>query len=287
MKKLRISSDLNLHYCTKDNVCDYVYQGILFLKKMGFDAANFPLNSLLKLMGEEWEYMITSAVEAATKVGIHFELCHLPYTWKKFESEEQKMIFNDSVHRAIDAAKLLGVDYAVLHPNSVTVPRECFDRQVEFDSVMRHLSPFVDHAVRVGVDLVVENMLIHHSHNPVYRYCSEPEELCDLADALGIGICWDFGHANINSLKQSDALACVGSRLKVLHVNDNYGKEDIHIAPFLGNINWSDAMKGLYDIGFDGLLNYELTMNNIPYALRETFAQYLVDAAKELMALIG
>ena len=85
---------------------------------------------------------------------------------------------------------------------------------------------------------------------------------------------------------QSEALAYVGKRLKVLHVNDNLGADDDHIAPFMGNVDWVDAMYGLALAGFDGPLNYEVGASRIPTELRSDLAKYLVDAADKLMEYI-
>ena len=193
--------------------------------------------------------------------------------------------FSKLVHQGIEAAKLLHVRYAVLHPNTTTLPLEGFDQQKRYDEVMAHLSPFVEHAEKLGVQLVVENMRMVHGSVPSKRYCGTPEELCKIADALGIGVCWDFGHAHINGLKQSEALTYVGSRLKVLHVNDNVAQDDIHLPPFIGTIDWKDAMAGLRAVNFRGLFNYEIHTSRIPDTLRESFAGYLVAAAHQLLRL--
>lgn len=288
MDQLRISSKLSLHGNPNPagDVSEYIYQGLVFMKKMGFDAADFPMKALFPLMGDDWERIVTKAAEDAEQLGIKFEVCHLPYGVKVGGTPEEVAPFNESVHRGIEAAKILGVDYAVVHPNTITTPLEEFDHQKLYDSVMEHLSPFADHAAKVGLDLAVENMRLVHKHYPIHRYCGTPDELCEIADALGVGVCWDFGHANINGIKQSEALAYIGSRLKVLHVNDNYAGNDIHLAPFCGNLDWADAMKGLSAVGFKGLLNYELETRNQPAAVREDYARYLINAAHELMALM-
>jgi len=283
MNKLRISSKINLHYCPMDDVSEFIRQGLSFHKKMGFDAADFPMN-LLDLMGKGWEKGVITAAEDAVKAGIRFEICHLPFGIKSNAEQEEISRFNARMYRAIDAAKILGVDYAVLHPNTSTVPLESFDRQAQYDSVMSHLSPYTEYAAKTGVNIVIENMRVVHSQIPIHRYCGAPDELCDIADALGIGICWDFGHANINGLKQSEAFSYIGSRLKVLHVNDNFGNGDCHVAPFCGQIDWRDAMQGIGAIGFQGLLNYEVATHHMPAAVRESFARYLLDAAHELIA---
>jgi len=134
--------------------------------------------------------------------------------------------------------------------------------------------------------LVVENMRLVPKPTPSHRYCQAPEELCDIADTLGVGICWDFGHANIGDLKQSEALKYVGKRLKMVHLNDNCGKDDDHLPPFIGKVDWRDAMHGLALAGFEGLLNYELHTNTLPENMRIPFAEYLTRAARELESYI-
>lgn len=282
MKRFRISSTLNLHDCTKSDLSEFIRQGIFFMKAQGFDAMDFPLK-ILESEQDNWPIYIEQAISYADQAGIHFEVCHLPYSTAICSKPELLPEFNEKVHRAIDAAAALGVKYAVLHPNTTTIPASEFDRTAQYDIVMNHLAPFVVHANRVGLKLAAENMRLVHSHIPVHRYCQDPDELCDITDALGINVCWDFGHANVSGVKQSEGLSYVGSRLKVLHINDNKGYGDDHLPPFIGTVDWKDAMHGLSVCGFDGLFNFEVTTNKIPAGMREDFAQYLIKAAHELM----
>lgn len=285
MRKLPVSSTLNLYHYPKNNLSEYIHKSLVFYKNMGFDAADFP-TKMLPLSDESWRPVIESAIQSAEETGIRFRICHLPYGILTDYSAAQMEMFNNSVHRAIDAAALLGVEYAVVHPNTSTLPLTAFSREEQRASVLKHLEPFVAHGAEKGVRLVVENMRPVPSHIPYHRYCQDPEELCDIVDTLGTGVCWDFGHAHIAGLKQSEALSCIGSRLKVLHVNDNFAYGDDHVPPFCGTIDWQDAMKGLALAGFEGLLNYEIATKNHPAAVQESFAKYLLDAAGELLAMI-
>lgn len=285
MKQLRISSCMNLHAPWREDPTVYAREGLLFLKKIGFDAADFPM-SLLQRFACDWTPMVEQIQRHAEEIGLRFELCHLPFGFKNNGSAEEQETFCRQVLRSIDAAKHFGVKFAVLHPNSVTVPEAEFDARKEYDAVMKHLAPFVEYANRQGVSVVIENMRLVHQNYPVHRYCGDPEELCTIADALGIGVCWDFGHAHINGLQQRESLRYVGSRLKMLHVNDNFAGDDVHIPPFCGKIDWIDAMQGLTDVGYDGLFNYEINTGRIPEQPREAFATYLLSAAKELCSHI-
>lgn len=285
MKKLRISSSLTLHGAPVGDMGQHIRNGLAFHKKIGFDGADFPMG-YLRHMGEKWQPCIEIAAEDAQETGLRFEVCHLPYGIPMEPTAEEVETFSKSVIRAMDAAMILGVDHAVLHPNTTTLPLDAFNRQVQYDRVMAHLSPFAEYAAKIGLSIVVENMRIVPQLFPVHRYCGNPEELCEIADALGIGVCWDFGHAHINGLKQSEALQYVGKRLKVLHINDNFAGDDLHVPPFVGTNDWKDSMEGLSAIGFDGLFNYEVGSARVPLAAKESFAQYLVSAAHTLLDMM-
>jgi sugar phosphate isomerase/epimerase len=184
------------------------------------------------------------------------------------------------------AAAALGIEYAVMHPNASNRPMRKYNHKEQLDAVMTLLAPFVEHANRVGLNVVLENMRVVPGLFHVHRFGQSPDEICDVADALGMGICWDFGHANISGVPQSEGLAYVGKRLKVIHVNDNGGIEDEHILPFTGNVDWRDAMHGLALAEYEGLFNFELNLSKVPAGMRKAYTAYVLEAAKELMSYI-
>lgn len=285
MAAFRLSTGLNLHAFPRDNTLEFIRQGLLTLKSIGFDAVDFSFR-LLDGFGEDVAGGVEKTKAMAEEIGIAIELGHLPFGVNPNAPAESIALFNQRVHDAIDAMALLGIRYAVVHPNTVTERLIRFDRQARYDAVMEHLDPFVAHANRVGLNIAVENMRIVHENYAVHRYCGDPEELCSIVDALGVGICWDTGHAHINGIKQSEALAYIGSRLKALHLNDNYGEDDIHLAPFMGTIDWADVMKGLQAVGYQGLLNFELKVPGDTAELRRAFGEYVYAAAQDLMQMI-
>ena len=81
MQKLRISSTLNLHQYPKINIEEYLKSGVEFLAKSGFDAADFPMNSMVKLITENFDEEILAAAEYARSQGISFELCQILKYW--------------------------------------------------------------------------------------------------------------------------------------------------------------------------------------------------------------
>lgn len=286
MKKLRVSTPLNLHAYPREDMAQFIKQGLLFNKKAGFEATDFNVG-MLDLTKDGWQGIVEQAVIDANEIGVPLAIGHLPFIGKGGTKDPEVLrAFSEKMFRAIDAAKLSGIEYAVMHPNAVTLPMRQYDRREQYDVVMTHLAPFVEYANKVGLNVVVENMRLVHATVAAHRYCQAPDELCEVADALGIGICWDFGHAHISGVKQSEALEMIGKRLKVIHVNDNYAGDDTHEPPFIGNIDWKDAMHGLALAEFDGVFNFETGAGRMPASMRETYAKYLVQAADELMAMI-
>ena len=134
--------------------------------------------------------------------------------------------------------------------------------------------PMVEFGAKHNVELLVENMP---------NFCTYPitaEALCGAADKLGIGVCWDFGHPNVNKYHlpndQRDELRMVGSRLKALHVNDNAGgRPDEHLPPYMGSVDWDTHVPVLKEIGYDGDFNYEVLPRNVPDYMIPNIADYL------------
>lgn len=285
MKDLTISSSLSLHKHSKENISEYVRAGLEFHKKMGFEAANLDLEKNL-FDADGWQPYIENALKDSKEIGVDIKIAHLPFTASGQKDNEYLTMFNKKMFRAIDGATILGVDHAVLHPIVPTLNMKQYDAKEQRELVLTNLAPVVEYANKKGLDVVVENMRITPHFVASHRFCQTVEELCDIADTLGIGVCWDFGHANISGIKQSEGLAYIGKRLKVIHINDNNAFEDDHLLPFMGNIDWHDAMHGLALAEFDGLFNYEIATGRLPAAVREDVARYIISSAKELMTYI-
>jgi sugar phosphate isomerase/epimerase len=251
--------------------------------RAGFDGLDLDTDAVLKT--GDWQRTLDSLLSAAERCGMEVAQAHLPFLYQTEDTPEKLANFGKRVICAIDIAAAAGAPWAVIHPRTRDV--ENFDYEEEKRKAREHLLPFAEYAAKKGVGLAIENMRPRKFTGGFHRYCTTAAELCDLADALGAGVCWDFGHANIASLKQSEELALIGSRLKVLHVNDNFATDDHHIPPFTGKVDWEDAMLGLKSNGFSGYFSFELANEHLPAKLCEPFAAYLVSAAKTLISYIN
>ena len=75
----------------------------------------------------------------------------------------------------------------------------------------------------------------------------------------------------------------VGRRLRMVHINDNFGEDDVHLAPFLGNLPWDDVLRALREVGYAGSMNVEVSCSRLPEALRKPYAAYMGAACRYLI----
>lgn len=228
---------------------------------------------------DEWEAHIDAVGEEAAKLGAVFTQSHAPFNknlfmYGKQPSEEYMAQYDVLMRRAIIASGRLGVKWVTVHPLNDTVHGE-YDVEVNMATNLEYYKPYLELAKRCGVGLAIENMA--KSDNAVRRvYCASPEELIDLIDAFGdpaVGACWDFGHAQMMLADQPRQLRRLGKRLKSTHVQDNTGKRDSHLIPFVGgNIRWEEIMPCLREIGYEGdfMLETHHFARHIPEELWES-----------------
>ena len=77
------------------------------------------------------------------------------------------------------------------------------------------------------------------------------------------GICLDFGHAFLGG-DIPDAIETVAEHLIATHVHDNHRRNDEHLAPYLGTIDWDAALMSMQKIGFEGTYLMELANTGSP-----------------------
>lgn len=259
----------------------------------GFEAFGFPLVDLniASLPGftsagmqitdkAKWREDILRVGAAAKAHGVGFEQCHYPFFEFLLASTpylEEKIAMLDY---AVEAAALLKIPYAVMHPSYGGQA----DKAADFKGNAAFLKRYIEHSAQRGVTVCLENM---RRNNP-YRFCTTAEELCELTDHFSgmARICWDFGHAHISQLDQQNALRLVGKRLAVTHVDDNFSGDDLHVLPFEGTICWEKILPVLGKIGYAGNFNFELSPK-VPQNLLAPYSAYVHQLADYLMARTG
>jgi len=87
-------------------------------------------------------------------------------------------------------------------------------------------------------------------------------------DVRHAGICLDFGHAHLAG-DVVDAVESVAEHVFATHVHDNGGREDQHLVPYMGSINWNTVLLSMLKIGFEGTYLMELANTGTPAAVLE------------------
>ncbi len=130
-----------------------------------------------------------------------------------------------------------------------------------------------------GVTVCLENLLtqyenIKHQKMWFTGHCSDAQaaatfidELNEMAGKECFGLCFDTGHLQLLKQDMRVYLPVLGKRIKALHIHDNDGADDLHMAPYTGTIVWKDFYTTLAEIGYTGDLSFETfrqtTVNNI------------------------
>ena len=228
---------------------------------------------------DDWEAKIDAAGNEAAKWGAVFTQSHAPFHKNLFLYGKQPdaaymEAFDRLMRRAIVASARLGVRWVTVHPLTDTVHAE-YDVETNLATNLDFYRPYAELARREGVGLAIENMA--KMDNVIRRvYCASPEEQIALIDAFGdpaVGACWDFGHAHMMLADQPRQLRALGRRLKATHVQDNNGKRDAHLIPFVGGtIRWEEIMPCLKEIGYEGdfVLESHHFARQMPEALWES-----------------
>jgi sugar phosphate isomerase/epimerase len=87
-------------------------------------------------------------------------------------------------------------------------------------------------------------------------------------EGSSVGICLDFGHAHLMG-DVADAVETVSEHLITTHVHDNRGREDDHLVPYQGTIDWDSALVHMRKIGYDGRYLLELANTGSTTAVLE------------------
>jgi sugar phosphate isomerase/epimerase len=157
----------------------------------------------------------------------------------------------DECCRCLELFADIGARWMNIHPDNKSPLQP---RQFYIDRNLQTLSELLDHARKIGIGLMVEN-IPGHIFNSV-------EDLGALLDALpDLGLHLDIGHCNLSTIPHNAVriLEVYGGRLQHVHLHDNKGGgEDLHLPLGTGNIDVSASVRALKHCGYDGTITLEV-----------------------------
>lgn len=157
------------------------------------------------------------------------------------------------IQKAADAAAMLGVRFLVIHPGPERGGYPVSERYQRMENAAEMLNRAASHCRRIGVGIVLENMLPH-------LFSGHIRELMWVLGALettDVGVCLDTGHAHLSGDLRTVAQKLSG-HLWMLHASDNNGHYDDHLAPGDGKIAWQPLLEQLSKTDFNGVMILEI-----------------------------
>jgi len=217
-------------------------------------------------LDSRWGKWVLDAGETACARNIHFCQAHAP-DGNLHASGEAFDVFLAATIRSIEACAKLGIPHIVTHQQDIggypSGDNHRLNLRRNRDFFVR-LFPAME---KTGVHVLLENSCDRHAptkEQNIRHFPSTAAELLELAEYIDhplLQICWDTGHANIQGVDQYQSIVELGDRLRAVHIADNYGDMDSHVAPFQGTTNLDAVMQGLLDVRYRGYFTFE--SNNI------------------------
>lgn len=278
---------LNVGVQSKNIVSDeYPVEGFEMMRRAGFTCCDFSLNAYLSnsilyayerndFFGRpvhELKEFFRPHKEAAGAAGVRINQMHMPYpNYVPGAPEELNEYLSRVVApKSMEICAFFDCPYIVVH--GFKLARELGSEQEEWGRTEEFLESLAPMAKELNITICVENIYTNIGNHIVEGPCCDAAKAAARIDRMNekygaevLGFCFDTGHANLVGLDFEDFIVTLGNRLKVLHIHDNDGIEDLHQIPFTftGNrenkssTDWDGFIAGMRKIKFDKVLSFE------------------------------
>ena len=303
--KLKVCVQTAGWYRIMDNDRNYVDKCVKFIKECGFDGVDFNMDHALpgskiksgeltdffdKSTEEIFEFF-TPFKEACEKHGISVAQMHAPFPAYVEDNDEVNDYLITVMEKSFAVAHFLNCKAVVVHPASLDDKEK--EKQVNLERYRR----LIPAAKKYGVIICLENMFRRARGQTIEGSCSNVEEAVWYIDKLNeeagekvFGYCLDIGHATLVKRDLYHFIKTLGDRLTALHIHDNNGDNDLHLAPYTQRnwkfdcttTDWDAFTKALKEIGYEGNLSFETyaALALIPEQLHEPMLKFIAATGK-------
>lgn len=264
-------------------------KGYSAIKNAGFEAIDWNLDHAWKgsdiykgeylgkcIFEKELESVIehySDELEIIKKNNLIISQAHAPFPCYIKENPEFLDYAIEIYKRNIEYCDYIGCKKLVIHGISYDL-NDSVNTPVTIEELnIKLYSSLIPTLLNTNVTVCLENIFTHHKGVNYQGVCADPKEASELVDKLNemagkevFGFCLDIGHANLLHRDLKICISQLGKRLKALHIHDNDGKDDLHLAPLTGTVDWQRFCSALKEIGYDGDLDFE-TFSQINRAL--------------------
>lgn len=232
------------------------------LKEHGFSCIDYGMADtdapIYSLDDNQFEEFLKKEKELADRAGIEVSQVHGPWRYPPRDlSEEDRAERLEKMKKSIKAASLLGCKFWVVHPIMpyTTADLKQNKAQETWEMNLQFMKELLKTAKEYDVVICLENM-------PMLNFSiSTPTQIVKFVNEINddnFKVCLDTGHVAVfEGLSPAAAVREIGDKLRVLHVHDNHGTDDDHLAPYSGIIDWEAFSKALKEVGFEGVISLE------------------------------
>ena len=233
------------------------------LKRIGFNGVDISFSHWAQkdyILSQEFEQSILMKYKMIRTAGLEVCQTHLTYypghlkpigdgSYKDFEEYLLPIIL-----REIELTAKLDCTVAVIHLY-FDVSRE--KSQTGNLTLIEKLLPVLE---KNQVSLAIENI-----YGPNYgdAHLSTSNDLLYYTEYFKnnyLGICLDAGHAITRKQDPVEMLRRLNLNIKALHLHSNLVERDLHLPPcFTDTVDWQEFSSALFDIGYCGSFNMEIT----------------------------
>lgn len=274
-------------------------EGFKLMKECGVEALDYNFEAKLphRLIesGDKGTFFTQSMEEIldyfkpiktwADKYGIKFAQSHAPFPAYRLGDEEYNKYIIEAIEKCMEVCVFLECPAIVVHPFCH------IDRKVAENANLSFYRALIPAAKKYGVKVCLENIFFYNEGRITVIDCSDANRAAALVDRLNeeageevFGFCFDLGHTSLLGTNVREFLRTMGKRITVLHLHDNDGFYDQHLAPMTQRkVDWDGLIDGLRDIGYRGPISFESArsiLGGYPEALWGAMIEYTAEVGK-------
>lgn len=256
-------------------------KGYTAIKKAGFEAIDWNIDHAWKgsdlrnghyrgkcifekSLDEVIEYY-AKELAIIRKNGLEITQAHAPFPCYVKEYPDTLDYAIECYKRCIEYCQYAGVKNLVIHGYSWNISDTINSAEDVYEINFKLYSSLIPTLLENDyVTVCLENLFFGYNGVNYEGHCSDAKagaELIDKLNALAgknvFGLCFDTGHANLLRHDMRVFIPIYGKRIKALHIHDNNGSNDNHLAPLTGTINWNHFCSAMKEAGYDGDLSFE------------------------------
>lgn len=258
--------------------------GMSLMKSHGYDCidyqelGNFAHSPLYKMTEEELKSYLCTLRDCAKKNGLEFHQLHGIWPHVDDTTEEGRQQSIEYFKKNILCASYLDCPRVVVHP---CMPGLFLGKKLddEIQLNVRLLKQLAPYAREHSVTICLENMPFPHGSH--LSYIENVKKVLDEVDDEYVKACLDTGHFEAVGTDIYSAIKLLGSHLSTLHVHDSAFGQDRHTIPFQALIDWDGFIRGLKEIGYNGVMSLETRIGaKTPQPMKEELERALAELAR-------